>query len=567
MKGGFKLTPLIILFILLGGIAIFPCSSVLAQPAPESNVSDNISNEDEKQLLEVLNKSFEAMKNKDIAAFLNCYSTDNPVLREIGGRGAIIRDMMGTKKILTHHQNIKIKFRKSSATPGLEAMLGDATISLRETTECLWWYGFIEKQIHPHRIYSFKKENGKWKIFLIMDHSTGEEYINDPEVILESALKKFISDDIINIIYSPDGNRSRDINDARTRLGPILDSLISDFRRVVELEPSSPESYYWIAAISTIKGEHVEAINSLKKAIEISQDDDKIDYKLGNHFYRAMLHCSLGQIYFRQKNFEEALNEFKIAIDQNPEYSQAHSFISKIYQMRGDIDTARAYRLKAFRYNPLFRMEPLYPNSRDKKAQELFSQAILDTQRETFLKQAIDLDGEFILAYYYLGLMYSKSGEWQKAIDCMNKVIELDHGQEDPYWELGAIYYKIYTQQREKTSFDLSLQNFNKAIELNPYVHELYGNLGINYFLEGEFDKAAETMGKAKELCPYDPHVNFYLAMILKKKLDSNTSILPKERSQIYSKEIILLLQLALDFCTNDNLRKDIELFYKFVKQ
>jgi tetratricopeptide (TPR) repeat protein len=402
-----------------------------------------------------------------------------------------------------------------------------------------------------------------------MDHSTGEEYIYDPEVILESALKKFNSDELINIIYSLGGNRSKDINDAKARLEPILDNLIGDFRKVIELKPSFAEGYYWIAAISFIKGESVEAINSLKRAIEISQDDSKINYKLGNKYYRAMLHCSLGQIYFQENRTEEALNEFKIAIDQNPEYSHAHSFISRIYQMRGDIGAARTYRLNAFRYNPLFRMEPTYPDSRDKQAQERFSLANLNPSRqEEFLRQAIELDGEFILAYYYLGLMYSKSGEWQKAIDCMNKVIELDRSQEDPYWELGVIYGHIYnTYQNEKTTLDLSIQNFKKATELNPYVHEFYGSLALNYFFKGNFYKAVEILKKAKELRPLDPNVNFYMAMFLKKKLDSNIFVSKKKKIQIYGKDIFPLLQSALDFCTDSALRADIEFFYKFLKK
>lgn len=567
MKSRFKFNLLIILLIFFGSIVIFPWTSVLAQSPLDSNISDNISNEDEKHILEILNKSFEAMKNDDIVAFLDCYTTDNSVLKEIGGRESIIRNMMGTKKTLTRYENIEIKFRRSSSTPGLEAMLGDATITLRETTESLWWYGFIQKEVHPRRIYSFKKDNGRWKIYLIMDHSTGEEYFNDPEVVLESALKKFSSGELTNIIYSLGRDRGKDINDIKARAWPILDTLISDFRKVIELKPSSTEGYYWIAALSTIKGDHAEAVDNLKKAIEISQDDAKIDYKLGNHFYRAMLHCSLGQIYLRQNRPEEALNEFKIAIGQNPEYSQAYSFISKIYQTKGDIEAARSNRLNAFKYNPLFRMEPLYLNSKNKKAQELFLQAILNNQGEAFLKQAIELDGDFISAYYYLGLIYFKNGDWQKAIECMNKVIALDPGQEDPYWELGAIYGGIYSSQGETAALDSSMQNFEKAIKLNPYIHELYASLALSYFSKGNFDKAIEIIKEAKALCPNYPRVNFYMAMFLKKKLDSDVTIPPKERSEIYNEQIIPLLRLALDFCTDDNLRKEIELFYKFVKQ
>ena len=572
MYGRFKFDPLVILIIFFGVIIILLGTMALIQLTHKSNVyvSGNVLNEDEKQILEVLNKSFEAMRNKDIAAFFDCYSMDSSSFREIGAREEIIRGMVGTKKVLTYLQNIEVKFRKDNASSDLETMFGDAAISLRETTESLWWYGFIEKQIHPYRVYSFKKENGRWKIFLITDHSTGEQYISDPEIIMESVLKKFTSSDIIKILYSTVTDKGyldlKDMQEARSRLEPLSDSLISDCRKITELDSDSAEAWYWLGVASFLKEEFEGAISSFKKAIAVSQDDTKINYKLGNRYYRAMLHCSLGQIYYRQNMTKEALNEFKSTINHNSEYSLAYAFISRIYQMEGDIENARNYRLKAFRYNPLFRMKPLYPNSRNKQAQEFFSMAGLNLfHRERFLKQAIELDEQFALAQYYLGLTYSQSGEWQKAIDCMNKVIVLDSRQEDPYWELGAIYSKIYHYQSEKRFLDLAIQNFKKAIELNPYIHELYANLAVNYFFKGDYNKAIEIMKKAKALCPYDPNVNFYMAMFLKKKLDSNIFILDKKRN--YSKEIIPLVQLSLDFCTDDALRVDIEQFYNFLEK
>lgn len=544
---------------------------ILVQSTRHSNISNNILNEDQRQVLEVLNKSFEAMKNKDIATFMDCYFIDSPSLKEIGGREEIIRTMMTTKKVLIHVENIEVKFRKDNAVTDLETIFGDASVSLRETTELLSWYGFIEKQIHPHRVYSFRKENGKWKILLVTDHSTGEEYVGDPEVIMERAIKKFNYLDIIKIIYASDRYRGyfdpKDIADTRTNLWPILDSLISDYKKVVELDSASAEGYYWLGVMLTLKGEFPEAIGNFKKAIKISQDKNRIDYKLGNHYYRAVLHCSLGQLYLQQNKIVEALNEFKVAIKENAEYSQAYAFISRIYQMVGDIETARTYRLKAFRYNPIFRMEPVYPNSRNKQAQERFSLAMLNnTSPEEFLKQAIELDGGFVSAYYYLGLTYSTKGEWQRAIDYMNKVIELDSRQEDPYWELGVIYGHIYNAyQNKKETLDLSIQNFKKATELNPYVHELYGSLALNYFFKRNSYKAVEILKKAKELRPLDPNVNFYMAMFLKKKLDSDIFVSKKKKIQIYGRDIFPLLQSALDFCTDGVLQKDIVLFYNFL--
>ncbi len=450
-------------------------------------------------------------------------------------------------------------------------MFGDASVSLKETTESLWWYGFIQKQSHPCRVYYFKKENEKWKIYLITDYFTGGQYNNDPEIIMESVLKKFTSSDIIKILYSTVTNKGyldlKDMQEARSRLGPLSDSLISDCRKITELDSDSAEAWYWLGVASFLKEEFEGAISSFKKAIAVSQDDTKINYKLGNRYYRAMLHCSLGQLYLWQDKIEDALNEFTVAIRENPQYSQAYALLSRIYQRKDDIKTARAFRLRAYRYNPLFTMGPLYPISKNKNAQELFSLAMSESSPEILLKRAIELDKYFVSAYYYLGMAYSRRGEWEMAIDYLNKVIELDPGQEDPYWELGAIYGKAYTFQGSATNLELSTQNFKKAKESNPYAYELYGSLGVNYFFKGEFNRAIWALKRAKALRPYDSNVNFYLAMCLKKKLDSNIFISKRRRRQIYNEEVIPLLQQALDFCTEEAFRKQIGLFYDFVKQ
>lgn len=522
---------------------------------------------EERQILEVLNKSFDAVKNKDIAALLDCYSIDSPYFREKDAREGIIDTMIGIKKVSTRLQNIEIKFRKDSVIPDPEPFLAMPSVSLRETTESLWWYGFINKQVHPNRVYSFKKEKGKWKIFLITDHSTGEEYVNSPEVIMETALKALSSPEIIKVVYSFKGEENYlDSADTRLKFGNIVDKLIEDFKKVTELDKYSAEGYFYLGSMFAVKEKFAEAEDSLKKAIKISRDDNKINYKLGNRYFRAMLHCSLGQIYLRQDKIINALSEFRAAVRFNPKYSQAYEFISRIYQRAGDIQNSRIYRLKAFRFNPLFKMEPTYPESINRKAQELFSMAEFHpSQKEVFLKQAIQIDSRFVLAQYYLGLMYSEKNEWQKAIDCMNEVIALDHNQEDPYWELGAIYGKIYNSQREKRDLELSSRNFKKAIRLNPYVHELYGSLALNYFFIGDFNKAVTILRKAKALLPNDPNVNFYMGMFLKKQLDSNIFITDKKKNEICEKEIVPLLQSALDFCTDNALRADIEYFINFL--
>ena len=97
--------------------------------------------------------------------------------------------------------------------------------------------------------------------------------------------------------------------------------------------------------------------------------------------------------------------------------------------------------------------------------------------------------------YHYRGLAYHKKGGFDLAIEDFNKALELNPNNVETYHCRGLAYHK-------KGGFDLAIEDFNKALELNPNNVETYHCRGVTYYSKGDFDRAIEDFSKALKLNP-----------------------------------------------------------------
>jgi PGF-CTERM protein len=67
------------------------------------------------------------------------------------------------------------------------------------------------------------------------------------------------------------------------------------------------------------------------------------------------------------------------------------------------------------------------------------------------------------------GISFAKSDEYEKAIECFDKAIELDPNYANAYNNRGLTYYHLKQYER-------AIEDYNKAIELNPNGADAYYN-------------------------------------------------------------------------------------------
>ncbi|WXR62628.1 tetratricopeptide repeat protein [Peptostreptococcaceae bacterium AGR-M142] len=121
------------------------------------------------------------------------------------------------------------------------------------------------------------------------------------------------------------------------------------------------------------------------------------------------------------------------------------------------------------------------------RIQEEYEKAIEDYNK------AIELDENYVQAYYGRGIVYRIQEEYEKAIEDYNKVIELDKNRLNAYYGRGIIY-------RIQGEYEKALEDYNKVIELDENDVDAYYGRGIIYRIQGEYKKALKDYNKVIEL-------------------------------------------------------------------
>ena len=97
------------------------------------------------------------------------------------------------------------------------------------------------------------------------------------------------------------------------------------------------------------------------------------------------------------------------------------------------------------------------------------------------------------MSIYNRGNAYLIRGNFNPALQDFNKAVELDPNDANAYIIRGDAYL-------EKGDFDQALQDFNRAIELHPENAEAYVIRGSTWLYRQEWEKAKADLTTAKDM-------------------------------------------------------------------
>ncbi|MFZ0797116.1 MAG: protein kinase [Terriglobales bacterium] len=120
-----------------------------------------------------------------------------------------------------------------------------------------------------------------------------------------------------------------------------------------------------------------------------------------------------------------------------------------------------------------------------------------DLNAAPFYKRAIELDPNFAMAYARLAVVYSNFGQMNVSTPYLDKAFELKDRASEPERLYITAHYYADNGQLEKgiAAYELYKQTYPR--EITPYV-----NLGVTYYVLGEFDKA---LANAQDAMRVDP--------------------------------------------------------------
>lgn len=113
-------------------------------------------------------------------------------------------------------------------------------------------------------------------------------------------------------------------------------------------------------------------------------------------------------------------------------------------------------------------------------------------------QQALELDGDFAMAYVYLGRSYSVLGEYERDKEPIRKAFALrDRASEREKFEIVAAYHEQVTQQADQT-----IQNCELWEQSYPHDAMPHGILGVENGGLAKYEQSAKEFRKAIDLDP-----------------------------------------------------------------
>jgi DNA-binding winged helix-turn-helix (wHTH) protein/TolB-like protein/Tfp pilus assembly protein PilF len=195
------------------------------------------------------------------------------------------------------------------------------------------------------------------------------------------------------------------------------------FREAIRLDPTFAEGYEGIADSYATLGLY----GSMSPNEAFPQARMAAQKALSMNKLLAEAHATLGLIHFYYDwDGPAAENEFRLALDINPNYAMAHSWNSEALAAMGRFPEAMAESQRAMEDDPL----SLIVNS---NAGWTFFLAGRTDKSIQILKKAIELDPAFTRTHFRLGIVYQAGDDSQNAIAEFRKAVALSNG--NAYYE------------------------------------------------------------------------------------------------------------------------------------
>jgi len=204
------------------------------------------------------------------------------------------------------------------------------------------------------------------------------------------------------------------------------------------------------------KADELVKTQDFDQAIAIYSQAIKLDSTNAEFYYKR------GFAYFYAAQYLQALPDFSQASILFPDHPDIYFMKARIESLMGDYDAA-----------------------------------IYDYAK------VIDLDSNYVQAYVHRAYAFLSTKQNTAAFIFFTKAIN-----KDPNQPADVYYARGYTYQ-ESGAYWQALEDYKKAIELNPDLAGAYQNSGNCYYALKDYEKALDCYGKSEKLQPDDSTVYY----------------------------------------------------------
>ncbi len=318
--------------------------------------------------------------------------------------------------------------------------------------------------------------------------------------------------------------------------------------------PNRAAAYYHF----TLAHRYEELVAVYGRAEYATQAIQEYRLAIENDPESSYLNEGLAELYAKTGRIRDAVLEAQDILKRDPDNLEAHKLLGRIYlrsmgDMQAGTQSQEVLKLAIDQFEQIVRLEPksvdnhlllgrLYRlNNEMSKAEEEFKAAIQlqpdseeavsslaylyneqgNSQRAIAILNQVPDTGRTAKLYSALGYTYEQQKDYKKAIDAYRKAVEMDHDNLDALRGLaqnlfndGQIeaaleqykaiaeadpqdaqsYLRIAEIYRRSGKYDLALDNLNRADSLVQDSLEVPYNRALIYDAQGRFDEAAQIL-------------------------------------------------------------------------
>lgn len=298
---------------------------------------------------------------------------------------------------------------------------------------------------------------------------------------------------------------------AKRRLGRYQEA-IQDFDRAIGLIPDFAIAYYnrgntyyrWDIANrksddTRIVQDFARPIQDYNKVLEFNPDDTEAyanrgvanakrrDYVAAIQDYTDAInrnpkavksYSNRGDAKLEIEDYAGAIQDYTEVIELNPDDAEAYinRGVAKVKMSDPDYAGAIQDYTKAINLNPddTLLVQAYYERGAAKQALDQYE----DTKRD------------YAKAYYYLGKIDANKGNYQEAIEDFNKAIGLNPGDVEVYYVRG-------NAKQKSGDYEGAIQDYTLTIKQNPEFVEAYYARGVTQLRLDKYQRAIDDLGKA----------------------------------------------------------------------
>jgi TolB-like protein/DNA-binding winged helix-turn-helix (wHTH) protein/Tfp pilus assembly protein PilF len=257
---------------------------------------------------------------------------------------------------------------------------------------------------------------------------------------------------------------------------------IDYFNQAIARDPQYAGAYSGLADAYALLGSWPNAEMPRRVAMPRAKEAALTALKLDDSLAEA--HASLAFVEMHYEwNWKESEKEFRRAIELNPNYATAHQWFAYWLMARGRRDESIAENELARKADPLSII--IRTDAADLLcAAGRFDEAIQKA------KEAMDLDPDFRLGHYFLGLAYAGKEMYPEALAEYQKGVAMDSKDEWSLSGLGWVYALMHNRMKAEEIIRRLRQDARERPDLALEIASIYSALG-------EKDEAFAWLDKA----------------------------------------------------------------------